>query len=257
MFTNQYPHFQKGRILKREMLENLRDYPREFLDLYFQDYSNGIIAGANITIADTIIHITKGVVKHNNRLYLLHNSYELPYEATGQETIIKIKFAEAVNKLDFTDFTATIFLDESLNLALNELEIARFKLKAGARLRSEPNNFLDFATEYNTVNYLHCQYAGIQESTYHPKVLQFYAKELLKNRPTNVYDITFAFECLNQERVQRDVIEMYICNRLELEFQAFSNSHIHKYLYRILSESKNGGRRGGHSPDRPKRMIVD
>ncbi|UZM98291.1 hypothetical protein OL548_26800 [Lysinibacillus sp. MHQ-1] len=73
------------------MLENLRDYPREFLDLYFQDYSNGIIAGANITIADTIIHITKGIVKHNNRLYLLRNSFELPYEATGQETIIKNK----------------------------------------------------------------------------------------------------------------------------------------------------------------------
>lgn len=257
MFANQFPHFQKGRILKREMLENLRDYPREFLDLYFQDYSDGIIAGAHITVTDTIIHITKGLVKYNNRLYLMHSSYELPYEATGKETIIKIIFAEEVSRLDFTDFTATIFLDESLDVASNELEIARFKLKVGANLRSEPNDFLDFATEYNTVNYLHCQYAGIQASTYHPKVLQRYAKELLKNRPTNVYDIAFAFECLNQERVQRDVIEMYICNRLELEFQAFSNNQIHKYLYRILSESKNGGRLVGHSSGRPNRMIVD
>lgn len=257
MFANHYPHFQKGRILKREMLENLRDYPRDFLDSYFQDYSNGIITGVDLLVADTSIHITRGIVKHNAKLYTLQRSYELPYKATEQETILKIQFAEEENNLDFTNFTTTIVLDHDMHLAPNEIEIARFKLKAGTKLRSEPIDFLDFATEYNTVNYLHCQYAGIQKSTYHPKVLQYFAKELLESRPTNPYDITFAFECLNQERVQRAVIELYISNRLELEFQTFSASQIHKYLYRILSEAKNGGRRAGHSQGRPKRMIVD
>ncbi|MFD4491472.1 DNA and RNA helicase [Lysinibacillus fusiformis] len=261
MFTNQYPHFQKGRILKLEMLENLRDFPREFLDLYFEEYSNGIIAGCHIHVTDTSIILTKGIMKHNKRLYMLHRSYELPYEATGNEMIVKVRFAEEVNHLDFTQFTTTIVLDNSMYLAANEMEIVRFKLKVGAKLRSEPIDFSDYTTEYNTVNYLHCEYAGVQKSTYHPRILQCFAKELLKNRPTNTYDITFALACLNEERVQRDVIEMYISNRLELEFQPFSNSQIHKYLYRILGEAKNGGRGTGASPmpspGRPKRMIVD
>lgn len=257
LFANQYPHFQKGRILKREMLENLRDYPREFLDLYFQDYSNGIIAGVNIIVADASVIITKGIVKHNGKLYVLHSSYELPYEATGNETILKVRFAEEVNDSDFTNYTTDIVLDHSIELAHNELELARFKLKLGAKLRSEHIDFLDFATEYNTVNYLHCQYAGLQKSTYHPIILHYFARELLKNRPSNPYDIAFALECINQERVQRDAINFYICNRLELDYQTLSNSQIHKYLNRILLESKGGGRMTGQNKGRPKRMIVD
>ncbi len=257
LFANQYPHFQKGRILKREMLENLRDYPREFLDLYFQDYSNGIIAGVHIIVADSQLIITKGIIKHNGRLYMLHSSYELPYEATGHEMILKVRFPEAVNNLDYTHYTTEIILDDSVDLAQNELELARFKLKLGAKLRSQHIDFLDFATEYNTVNYHHCQYAGIQKSTYHPLILQYFARELLKYRPTNPYDIAFALECLNQERVQRDAIDFYICNRLELDYQTLSNSQIHKYLNRILMDVKGGSRMKGLSQGRPKRMIVD
>jgi len=257
LFANQYPHFQKGRILKREMLENLRDFPREFLDIYFQDYSNGIIAGAKITVADTLLIISNGIMKHNGSLYMLTDSFELPYEATGNETILKVRFAEEVNDLDFSKHTSQIVLDDSLELAHNELELARFKLKLGAKLRSQHIDFFDFATEFNTVNYLHCQYAGLQKSTYHPVVLQYFARELLKNRPTNPYDIAFAMECINQERVQRDAIDFYICNRLELDYQSLTNSQIHKYLNRILMEAKGGGRMKGLSQGRPKRVIVD
>ncbi len=163
VFANQYPHFQKGRILKREMLENLRDYPRDFLDLYFKDYSNGIITGVNVLVAETSLIITQGIVKYNDHLYILHSDYELPYYATGHETMVKIKFAEEVNELDFTSFTTQIVLDDSVKMAKNELELGRFKLKPGARLRSQHVDFHDLATEYNTVNFIHCQYAGVQK----------------------------------------------------------------------------------------------
>ncbi len=60
----------------------------------------------------------------------------------------------------------------------------------------------------------------------------------MKNRPSNAYDIAFALECLNHDRVQRDVIDFYVSNRLELEDQAYTNVQIHKYLSRILVEAK-------------------
>ncbi len=257
VFANQYPHFQKGRILKREMLENLRDYPRDFLDLYFKDYSNGIITGVNVLVAETSLIITQGIVKYNDHLYILHSDYELPYHATGHETMLKIRFADEVNELDFTSFTTQIILDDSGELAENELELGRFKLKPGARLRSKHVDFHDLATEYNTVNFIHCQYAGVQKSTSHPIILQFFARELLKNRPSNAYDIAFALECLNHDRVQRDVIDFYVSNRLGLEDQAYTNVQIHKYLSRILVEAKGGSRQAGQTLGRPKRMIVD
>ena len=36
MFENNYPLFNPGRILKTKMLEELRDYPREFIDIKYK-----------------------------------------------------------------------------------------------------------------------------------------------------------------------------------------------------------------------------
>jgi hypothetical protein len=70
-----FPNFGKGRILKKEMLESLRDYPRDYLDICFKDYSNGIISGADILVGENGITVSRGVVKHNNRIYMLVKDY--------------------------------------------------------------------------------------------------------------------------------------------------------------------------------------
>ena len=238
------------------MLENLRDYPRELSDLHFQNYSDGIITGVEVYVRGENLVISKGFVKYNGRLYTLHSDYEVAYLHSKKESFLKIRFAEEKADLDFTIFSAEIILEDAVECAHNELELARFKLKPGARLRSEPTDFLDFATEFNTINHLHCQYAGFQNSTYHPMILRQFAREILQNKPSNPYDIAFTLDCLNQERVQREAIEFYISNRLELAEHRFSNSQIHRYLSRILVEVKNGGRKTGNAPLR-QRMIVE
>ena len=257
MFTAHFPNFQKGRILKREMLENLRDFPRDFLDLYFQEYSNGIITGVNILVNGTTLIVTKGIVKQNNRLYILHGDYVLPYFPTGKETVLKIRFSEELNGPDFTTFSSEIMLGDLDELADNELELARFKLKPGANLRDDYIDFADFATEFNTINVIHCQYAGLYRSTFHPMILHYFAREVLKNKPSNAYDISFALECLNHERIQKEVIDYYVSNRLGLEHKEYTNLEIHKYLGRILLEVQSGVRMAAHNPGRPKRLIVD
>ena len=256
LFIHQYPHFQKGRVLKSKMLENLRDYPRDLADLQFQNYSDGILAGVEVTVRGENLVISKGIVKYNGRLYMLHSDYEVAYLHSKKESFLKIRFAEAESDLDFTSSTAEIILEDAVECARNEIELARFKLKPGARLRSEFTDFFDFATEFNTINHLHCQYAGIQHSTYNPMILRQFARELLQSKPSNPYDIAFTLDCLNQERVEREAIEFYISNRLELADHRLSNSQIHRYLSRILVEVKNGGRKTGNAPLR-QRMIVD
>jgi hypothetical protein len=256
LFIHQYPHFQKGRVLKGVMLENLRDYPRALSDLHFQNYSDGIIAGVEVYVKGENLVISKGIVKYNGRLYTLHSDYEVAYLQSKKESYLKIRFAEEQNELDFTIFTAEILLEDAVECSKNEIELARFKLKPGARLRSELIDFFDFATEFNTLNHIHCQYAGIQNSTFHPMILRQFAREILQNKPSNPFDIAFTLECLNQERIQREAIELYISNRLELAEHRFSNSQIHRYLSRILLEVKNGGRKTGTAPLR-QRMIVE
>jgi hypothetical protein len=47
----------------------------------------------------------------------------------------------------------------------DELELGRFKLREGAVLRSDYTDFFDLITEYNTINVINVEYAGIKEST--------------------------------------------------------------------------------------------
>ena len=258
MFLNSYPNFEKGRILKIEMLENLRDYPRMMTDLYFAAYSDGIITGADIQVKEDTLVITKGIVKHKGRVYLLVSDIALPYQATGKETLIKMRFHEKHQQLDFTNHETKIMLDENVEIAKNELELGRFKLKLGAQLRSAYEDFFDFATEYNTVNYIHCHYAGFQMSTFHPLPLRQFAKELLESELSNAYDIAFSLQCLNQDRIQREVIAHYLANRLGTGYREYTNEQIHQQLGRIIRENKGGSRAMSAQTRRgPRRMIVD
>lgn len=257
MITNVYPHFQKGRILKREMLENLRDFPRDAVDLYFQDYSDGIIAGLHLIVKGMDVTVTKGIVKYDKQLYLLNEDCTLSYEATEIETALLLQFAVAEQQPDFTQHTVTLQLANAHVLPERTLELARFKLKAGAILRTSYTDFADFGTEYNTLNYVYCQYAGRQVSTYHPIMLKTYARELLAKRPTNPYDIAFAFDCLNKERMEREAVDYYISARLELPLQQLSNEQAHHYLTKILSNGQSNKRGADGYTGRPVRMLVD
>lgn len=257
MFANQFPHFLEGRILKREMLENLRDYPRNFLDLYFRHYSDGIIAGTNIVVEENNLVITKGIIKAQGRLYFLCQDYILPYVANEKETVLKIRFLEQRDVIDFTSYDTEIFLDTYLAIGNNELELARFKLKSGSKLRAKHDNFQDLATEFNTIIYIHSPYAGIAKSTLHPVILQTFAKELLNFQPSNIYDVSFAYQCLNQDRVQREAILFYLSNRLEMAYQDYTNEQIYKFLNRILLDVRGGKRSKANTLGRRERLIVD
>ena len=260
MFLDLYPNFKKGRILKKEMLESLRDYPRNFIDIRFKDYSDGVVVGAEILIEEDCLTITSGIVKHGGRMYMLENDCQIPYRATGEEILIKIQFKKEDVHADFISYGTEIFLDEDVRIKQDELELGRFKLKPGARLRSEYQSFADFATEYNTVNIIHVKYSGFRKSTLNPAILRYFATEILKSGSVNPnpYDIAFSMQCMNQGIVDRELILHYIANRLGKGYKEYSNGQIHKYLGSILEEVKGGSKaKPGLRPGGPQREIGD
>ena len=257
MFANIIPKFGKGRILKKEMLENLRDYPRNFGDIYFKDYSNGIISGADVRICESTIIIKKGIVKNEGRLYMLENEFEIPYRQTNTEVLIKIRFEEEESDIDYLNHNSIILIDDNTETAKNELELGRFKLREGAILRSEYKDFYDFSTEFNTVNVINVEYAGLKMSTISPMILNYFSKIVLKSNPENMFDIVFAMQCLNGNIVEREAILYYISNRLGMEYKDYPNAQIYKYLTFIVREIESGKKRKIDTPNKPSRIIVD
>jgi len=62
MFQYKYPVFEKKTLLRVEMLEQLRDYPKGYLRLVYQNFSNGIVNGCNITWKDRKLMISPGII---------------------------------------------------------------------------------------------------------------------------------------------------------------------------------------------------
>lgn len=239
------------------MLENLRDYPRSFGEIYFKDYSCGIISGADIRICESTIIVKKGIVKHGGRVYMLEEELEIPYKQTNAEVLIKVSFAGQYNDNDYISFNSDIFIDQNTEVAKNELELGRFKLREGAILRSEYKDFYDFSTEYNTINVINVEYAGIKKSTINPMILNYFANILLKNNCDNMFDIVFAMQCLNSVTVEREAILYYISNRLGMEYKDYPNTQIYKYLTHIVREVESGKKRKVDIQSKPSRIIVD
>ncbi|AKG36023.1 hypothetical protein [Paenibacillus durus] len=257
MFTHIVPKFEKGRILKTGMLENLRDYPRSFLDIRYQDYSDGIIAGTNVSVREHVLCISPGIIKHAGRLYLMEEEQEVSYSATGREMVLKVRFLEDVDQPDFTRYSAEILVETAeASSGTDELELGRFKLKTGAELRSDYQDFSDMATEYNTWSSITAHYAGKREATLRPEILHYFAAEMLSSRAVEPQDTMFSLMCLNAERVERKTILYYLSSRSGSAYREYSNMQIHNELSRILSDSgrANSLRRTALGP---QRMIVD
>jgi hypothetical protein len=256
LFTHIAPKFNKGRILKTAMLENLRDFPRDFTDVYYQDYTDGIVTGATISVGSDSLTVAPGIVKHQGRIYIMKQPAVLSYIATGRESVVKIRFQEGREDSDWHDFRSEIVLDQHLEMRGSELELCRFKLKDGARLRQDYQNFQDMATEYNTVNVLHVRIASFGKSTLTPVIMRQFAEEMLGKGSADSQDMMFAMMCLNEGTVSRDVILHYIARRLGITYKDYSNVEIHKYLARIHEQAR-GSSRMGMGLGASQRMIVD
>ena len=258
MFKNIKPVFEAGNILKIEMLEELRDYTRDYLDILYKDYTDGIIKGCTITIDDSNIYVSDGIIKYNNKIYMLKGIEKFSYVSNNIYIMLKVRFKEAIEKDGFIIHSSELVLDENLNLAVNEMEICRFKLREGARLRNEHIDFTDLSTEFDTVNIIHSIYAGRGESTIAPIITRYFGRELFNTNLENPLDISFALMCMqNTEPISREVIMDYIRSKIDIADRYFSNMEIYNYLLQILNTAKNGGDSRGSSRGRHRKILLD
>ena len=134
MFQNIYPVFEPKRLLKKEMLENLRDFPRSLFGLQYQNYSDGILYGCDITGTETGMILLPGILCYKGVPYFLERPYPVSCKAEGKTAYVKVHFWDKTIGSGGEEYLSQIIVDEQEPDAEQELELARFKLQAGARL---------------------------------------------------------------------------------------------------------------------------
>lgn len=257
MFHYEEPIFQKKRLLRTEMLEQLRDYPRDYLKLRFQGYSDGIICGCQISWDNGRLEIAPGILYRAGRLYFMEEPYYMECPSEDQMRYLKVQFMTEVHEEGKIEGSTRIVLNDQKADAACEMELCRFRLQKGARLRDTYENFDDYETEYDTINRIHVSYSSYGKSAIWPEILRQFSKEILETKTNNVYDISFAMNILtNHGSIPADCVDSYLRVRLKRKEAERGNHNIYKALQEVLRMEKTGGTSHTGESSKHQSMIL-
>lgn len=241
---NRYPLFAGGRILKKEALWDLRDYTYESWQLYYEDYTNGIIKGCEVRVEGASLVVGCGIMKYQNFIYLLREEAVIPFTAENRLVVLKVSFQKKEGNPDWQIYDAEFFLDDTPTLLDNQIELCRFHLRTGSVLRDTYKNFSDMNTEYDTINLLHATVAGRGQGRIHPKIVIRFAEELKQREEKHMADYAFSYQIDNMAgEIARKTIISYLSDKGQVctvgEIHRWDNMVIFHELENILGHSNN------------------
>lgn len=241
---NRYPLFAGGRILKKESLWDLRDYAFKSLQLQYSDYTDGIIRGCEIRVEGNKLVIGRGMLKHQDFIYLIENEESIPFVAENRTIVLKAAFDVMDNHMDYHAYHINFFIDYELDRQENQIELCRFHLREGSSLRDRYQDFRDLRTEYDTVNLVDSSISGNGLMGIHPIIINKYIEQLGEMK--DIVDFGFAAIAMqNGGWINRKTLALYLANKMPhtscQEICEWNNNLIVDKLEAILSNQYESG----------------
>ena len=249
MFYYEYPKFEKKHLLKTEMLEQLRDYPRCYTRLLFQGYGNGIVNGCELSWDENRLTVNSGMIYWNGELYFMEKPYPLECFPEDRLRYVIVRFQEEWQEDGIIYGKTEICISRTLPQDSCEMELGRFRLQEGAKLRYTYQNLQDYDTEYDTINIIHVPFAGLGGCTISPAILLEFAKEMMETGMEDVYDICFVMNVLgNSGKTDRSALTGYLNIEMEQKLKDYRNIDCYRELLKRLK---------GRRKDKPGREPKD
>ncbi len=256
MFKFASPVFVHKSILKKSMLDELRDYPLAVSRMMLAKSGSGVLTGTEITWESNILKIQPGLIVYNGNIYRMETVREMDCRPTDSLTYINVRFVTMDYERDQTGGFGEIVLSAD-KPEHNEIELGRFRLQEGARLRTEYENFEDYQTEFDTVNRIHMPYICAESIGLWPTLLKEYATELLAAGTDNPYDLAFAMQLLGTGgHVASQLISCYIAHNERRRVTQLTNGEAYDRLLRILRERKSGNSGYDRQQKNTRQMIL-
>lgn len=246
------PLFQKGRVLKKEGLEALWDFPTGLASTMMDGWHDGILSGFGIsyTMEDNgkgQLIVEAGAVLHKGQVVLAEKEV-FPFDAFDRQMAVRLYILPGYPEDDFYIWPLEVRIEE-IQDSTGGLELGRFRLSHGARLRKEYKDMQDFHTAYNTLDITNVQYAGPGGVTVPPVMLQVFARMVMADKAAGEADISFALMCLGQAPVPRECLLRYISRRLGMEYREIKKMG-HNEIYEALVRIAGAGSRGAKQAQR-------
>ena len=259
MIVQKIPRFESGNILSREMLEALNFNCLSERRMNYFGYSDGIVKGLSVTASAEYVTVGKGCYLFDREVQYVMEDVKVPYAYGNEMKLLVLRTGDKEVSRQFETREAEIKLIGKDERILTDIEICRFSIQNGARLRDYARNLSDMSTYYDTICVCHAQWAAYENpSAAYPVLLQF-AKELAmcKNLTTEDNLIIGQILELKGESLSKQCIEAYVSHKLQHEFKADSAYKLYTGLCEALKLAKNSRQRMERRAIPERRIIVD
>ena len=250
MWVQKIPEFHSGHILKREMMAELSAYLYRLGPLLYQSCADGIVSGCMLTTTEDSIVVNPGIIRYEGDFYLIREPQFALYAPTNTTRVLNLVFHDQVQTDSFVTREIELAFTEGASAEKRYLELCRFKLQPGARLRYTYTSFADRETEYDTLNIIHAPFCGMGRPTLSPEITAHFAREALDAGAEGT-DAMFCMMLLaSREPVQAEALEAYIHSKLGKDYDCHSNLGMYQGLISCLKQFK-----GGQDTTAPKRKV--
>lgn len=235
MLVQAIPLFQDAHLLRRSMLEALSDNAFLMNQYLYKGYSDGILSGCELTTTEDTIVLNEGIVLFEKKPYLLKEPMIIEYHPTNNLTVLKLKFSDEMRDANFIYREMELVLSEQSMLQKGEMEMCRFTLQEGARLRYIYRDFTDRNTIYDTLNRVHVPYASLGTSTLSPQITKSFAREMMEISAITDFDALFCMQILGQNQpITKEALKSYLNRKGREEWAEETNVEIYKGLAEVL-----------------------
>lgn len=185
------PIFKNGLILKQHMLEALRDYPLDYVNITFSGMGDGVITGLDVVIGeDDSFFLNGGIVKIDGNIYLVNQSEQMFFNEQENFVYLKITKKEEIDGIGYcTEIVQKSEEDNSL------FEV--FRYIKNAKVKKYVSIDEVFADVTNRINQRKLKKSIQGGSTLCDEYYHLFARSILKSKCAQIKDIAFAYQCLN------------------------------------------------------------
>ena len=250
MEKNRIPIFEKGKILDKDMLDELKNLNLDYVNTLYFSKSNGVVYGIDPEVKENKIIINPGLIKYNGELFkiLTKKEIEIPLE-DGEYKYFLQKIDKTLNdKFLELHFELKLFRDEEKEA--NGFEIFRILRREGANLK-EPIKIIGIEKEYNTLNLINLKISTLSGSNLSSKLLKLYAQNMLKNKKLDTYERVICMYILNSNH-EREFILKY----LNISSEA-NNLEIYKALEERYLNLEDNDKVEKNMEKNTRKMLVD
>lgn len=253
------PVFESGCVLTREMLDLMKNVSLDTCNLSMAGFSDGIVSGCRVSMEGNVVSVERGIVKHDDQVFFIPAGLKAVVMPGNEWHYLQFRFGDAVREDNFWVRKLTLEIAKDDEEAKGAIEVCRFRLQSGARLRNEYKDYNDLNTEYDTVNEIYAKWSGYGKGTVSLRVLNCFAQEAIARGVQNPLDQSFIQMILNANgrSLSRDGIQFYLSSRLATPYKEMTNLEIYKGFAEVLRNLRTMREPSAGKAREERRIIVD